>query len=99
MRIRTALRRGHAIMAAMAVEAECFVCRKHRERGALVPGGPAGLDDLVMVSHLAPVSSGRPVYLPGAADRRRSWSVFRRPGPRDEHREKPEDHVVAQGGL
>jgi histidine triad (HIT) family protein len=43
--------------------ADCFVCRKHRERGSLVPGGPVGLDDLVMVSHLTPGSSGRPVYL------------------------------------
>jgi hypothetical protein len=38
------------------VAAECFVCRKHRERGALVPGGPVGEDDLVLVSHIP----GRP---------------------------------------
>jgi len=34
--------------------ADCFVCRKHRERGPLVPGGPVAEDDLVIVSHLAP---------------------------------------------
>jgi hypothetical protein len=42
---------------------ECFVCRKHRERGALVPGGPVGEDDLVLVSHIPgtadpPLTSG-----------------------------------------
>jgi histidine triad (HIT) family protein len=56
-------------MAGMAAEdaaAECFVCRKHRDRGSLLPGGPVGEDDLVIVSHLAPDApgrSGRPVYL------------------------------------
>lgn len=31
---------------------DCFVCRKHRERGALLPGGPVAEDDLVLVSHI-----------------------------------------------
>jgi len=44
------------------VTAECFVCRKHRERGALVPGGPVGEDDLVLVSHI-PGRPDRPAYL------------------------------------
>jgi histidine triad (HIT) family protein len=45
--------------------ADCFVCRKHRDRGSLLPGGPVGEDDLVIVSHLAPGAPGRsgPVYL------------------------------------
>jgi histidine triad (HIT) family protein len=34
--------------------AECFVCRKHREQGSLLPGGPVGEDDVVIVSHLTP---------------------------------------------
>lgn len=43
---------------------DCFVCRKHRERGPLVPGGPIAEDDLVMVSHLTPAAhGGDPVYL------------------------------------
>jgi len=29
----------------------CFVCRKHRDRGPLVPGGPVAEDDLVLISH------------------------------------------------
>jgi histidine triad (HIT) family protein len=33
--------------------AECFVCRKHRDRGSLMPGGPIAEDDLVLVSHIA----------------------------------------------
>jgi hypothetical protein len=33
--------------------AGCFVCRKHREQGALVPGGPVAGDELVLVSHVA----------------------------------------------
>ena len=44
----------------------CFVCRKHAERGSLLPGGPVGEDDTVIVSHLAPAApsgQGRPVYL------------------------------------
>jgi diadenosine tetraphosphate (Ap4A) HIT family hydrolase len=40
----------------------CFVCRKHAERGSLVPGGPIAEDDLVLVSHLAVGGSGA-VYL------------------------------------
>src|SRR5262245_22439166 len=32
--------------------ADCFVCRKHRERGALIPGGPVAEDELIMVSHI-----------------------------------------------
>ena len=47
-------------------EADCFVCRKHRERGSLLPGDPVGEDDLVVVSHLSPDAPGRagqPVYL------------------------------------
>jgi histidine triad (HIT) family protein len=32
--------------------ADCFVCRKHRDRGPLMPGGPAAEDDLVLVSHI-----------------------------------------------
>jgi hypothetical protein len=42
--------------------ADSFVCRKHRERGALVPGGPVGEDDLVLVSHI-PAGPDRPAYL------------------------------------
>ena len=45
---------------------DCFVCRKHRDRGLLVPGGPVAEDDLVMVSHSTPAVHGRdatPVYL------------------------------------
>lgn len=30
---------------------ECFVCRKHRDRGSFVPGGPVAKDELVLVSH------------------------------------------------
>lgn len=44
----------------------CFVCRKHQDQGSLLPGGPVGQDDLVVVSHLspdAPGHAGRPVYL------------------------------------
>ena len=53
-------------MAHGAAAAECFVCRKHREQGPLLPGGPVGEDELVVVSHLAPAAPGRsggPVYL------------------------------------
>jgi len=32
--------------------ASCFVCRKHRDRGSLMPGGPVAEDDLVVVSHI-----------------------------------------------
>jgi histidine triad (HIT) family protein len=31
---------------------DCFVCRKHRDRGLLLPGGPVAEDDLVLVSHI-----------------------------------------------
>ena len=34
--------------------ADCFVCRKHRERGPLLPGGAVAEDDLVLVSHVVP---------------------------------------------
>jgi histidine triad (HIT) family protein len=53
-------------MADIGAAAGCFVCRKHREQGALLPGGPVGEDGLVVVSHLAPSAPGRdggPVYL------------------------------------
>jgi histidine triad (HIT) family protein len=43
----------------------CFVCGKHADP-SLMPGGPVGADDLVVVSHLSPQSPGRdgqPVYL------------------------------------
>jgi histidine triad (HIT) family protein len=49
-----------------AAAAECFVCRKHREQGSLLPGGPVGEDELVIVCHLAPAAPGRsdgPVYM------------------------------------
>jgi histidine triad (HIT) family protein len=32
--------------------ADCFVCRKHRERGLLLPGGPVAEDELIVVSHV-----------------------------------------------
>jgi diadenosine tetraphosphate (Ap4A) HIT family hydrolase len=53
-------------MAHRDTTAECFVCRKHREQGSLLPGGPVGEDELTVVSHLAPAAPGRaggPVYL------------------------------------
>jgi histidine triad (HIT) family protein len=31
--------------------ADCFVCRKHRDRGSFVPSGPIAEDELVLVSH------------------------------------------------
>jgi histidine triad (HIT) family protein len=31
---------------------DCFVCRKHRERGELMPGGPIAEDDLVLLTHI-----------------------------------------------
>ena len=34
--------------------ADCFICRKHRERESLLPGGPVGEDELVLVSHVVP---------------------------------------------
>jgi len=40
--------------------ADCFVCRKHRGRGPLVPGGPVADDELVLVSHVVtPAALGR----------------------------------------
>ena len=44
-------------------DAECFVCRKHRGHRGVVPGGAVGEDELVLVSHVVPGASGRPVYL------------------------------------
>lgn len=32
--------------------ADCFVCRKHRDRGPLLPGGAVAEDELVLVSHV-----------------------------------------------
>ena len=32
--------------------ADCFVCRKHRDRGELMPGGPVVEDDLALVTHI-----------------------------------------------
>ncbi|HEX9538425.1 MAG TPA: hypothetical protein VGA04_09665 [Streptosporangiaceae bacterium] len=45
---------------------ECFACRKHREEGPLLPGGPVGDDELAVVSQLPPAAPGLPggpVYL------------------------------------
>lgn len=40
--------------------ADCFVCRKHRERGPLVPGGPVAEDELALVTHIVtPDTLGR----------------------------------------
>ena len=53
-------------MAGVGAAADCFVCRKHTEQGAWMPGGPVGEDELVVVSHLTPAAPGRaggPVYL------------------------------------
>jgi histidine triad (HIT) family protein len=36
----------------------CFVCRKHRDRGSLVPGGPVAEDELILVSHVSPDAPG-----------------------------------------
>lgn len=47
-------------------EAGCFVCDKHRDTSGLMPGGPLWANELVVVSHLSPLSPGRggqPVYL------------------------------------
>jgi len=39
-------------MAADIETPDCFVCRKHRDRGSLMPGGPIVEDHLVLVSHI-----------------------------------------------
>ncbi len=39
--------------------AECFACRKHRERGELLPGGYVGENELAVVSHVTPAAPGR----------------------------------------
>ncbi|HUK67399.1 MAG TPA: hypothetical protein VLW50_01360 [Streptosporangiaceae bacterium] len=41
-------------MARNYTSTDCFTCRKHREHGALLPGGAVGEDNLVAVSHAAP---------------------------------------------
>jgi histidine triad (HIT) family protein len=47
-------------MTAIDDSGECFVCRKHRDRGTLMPGGAVAEDDLVLVSHIvAPDTLGR----------------------------------------
>ena len=39
---------------------DCFVCRKHRDRGPLVPGSQVAEDELVLVSHIiTPGALGR----------------------------------------
>jgi histidine triad (HIT) family protein len=37
---------------ASASPADCFVCRKHRDRAALMPGGAVAEDELTLVSHI-----------------------------------------------
>jgi histidine triad (HIT) family protein len=56
-------------VAPVDTRASCFVCRKHREQGTLLPGGPVGEDELVVVSHLSPVAPGRADPASGRADR------------------------------
>jgi histidine triad (HIT) family protein len=47
-------------MAAERDLADCFICRKHRDRGSLMPGGPVAEDDQVLVSHIVtPSALGR----------------------------------------
>jgi histidine triad (HIT) family protein len=47
-------------MATEEAEAHCFICRKHRDGGSLMPGGPVAEDDLVFVSHIVtPDALGR----------------------------------------
>jgi histidine triad (HIT) family protein len=41
-----------ASMAEEGAGIDCFVCRKHRDRRLLIPGGPVAEDDLVLVSHI-----------------------------------------------
>jgi diadenosine tetraphosphate (Ap4A) HIT family hydrolase len=47
--------------------ADCFVCRKHRDRGPMLPGGPVAEDELVLVSHIVTPdvlgTSGTTAYL------------------------------------
>jgi diadenosine tetraphosphate (Ap4A) HIT family hydrolase len=54
-------------MTAEGVAVDCFVCRKHRDRGPLMPGGPIAEDDLVLVSHIVTADalgrSGTTAYL------------------------------------
>lgn len=45
---------------------ECFVCRKHCDRGPLTPGGPVAEDELVLVSH---------IITPDALGRREYWGI------------------------
>jgi hypothetical protein len=68
-RSRRSLQTGyaHATMPVMDA-AECFVCRKHREREGLVPGGFVGEDELVVVSHAAPWPEAPRGLLPEVAD-------------------------------
>jgi histidine triad (HIT) family protein len=33
---------------------DCFICRKHRDRGSLLPGGAVAEDELILVSHALP---------------------------------------------
>ena len=47
-------------MAADSNLAGCFVCRKHRDRGLLMPGGPVAQDELIIVSQIVtPEAMGR----------------------------------------
>ena len=49
-----------ANMAADSTQTDCFVCRKHRDRGSLVPGGAVAEDELILVSHIVtPDALGR----------------------------------------
>jgi histidine triad (HIT) family protein len=41
-----------ADMAGEGAVTDCFVCRKHRDRGRYLPGGAVAEDDLVLVSHV-----------------------------------------------
>jgi histidine triad (HIT) family protein len=41
-------------MTADSDDAGCFVCRKHQDRAALMPGGAIAEDELAVVSHLPP---------------------------------------------
>jgi diadenosine tetraphosphate (Ap4A) HIT family hydrolase len=54
------LRLSFKIITVVLAQLDCFVCRKHRDRGTLMPGGPVAEDDLVVVSHIvAPETLGR----------------------------------------